>query len=202
MTTEIVRADGAMDLIVWVIVAIFWLIAQSATKKRKGGLPRPPSLPSAPPPGPRRIETDLKELFEALSGQKMDDMAQPQEPLPPIPYRETVQRSEPKAPRQRRAAKTLARAEPPPMIVAEVEAPATHVPEVHETVRHPGTYLRMAAPKTPSLTRMPRLPRVMMGENIRYGKMSASTARLFRTRKGITQAMIARVALGPPKGFG
>lgn len=191
---------------VWLVLGIIWFIAQIVSKARRSGAPRPPPVPR-PRIGPQPIEQDLKELLEALSGQPMGLPPEPPKPLPPIPYEARApQQMRPQPPKRKLKAKVRAETRAPaaaaaPPAMPDVPAPAAHPPEVPAFSRQVRTTFHIATSKGLTLPRLPKLPHLMMGENIRYAKVSHVVHQQFKTRKGIHDAMISRVVLGPPKGL-
>lgn len=185
-----------MDAIVWIVLAIIWFIAQVVTKARRSGLPRPPPVPR---PTLKPIEEDLKELLQALSGQPLELPPEPPKPLPPVPYRVRAKQA-----RHQPAHRTLAAraaAEPRPQVETPPVLPVAPAPEAPAFSKQLRTSFHVAAAKGLTLPRLPMLPRIMMGENIRYAKVTTSVHQQFKSRKGIAHAMISRVVLGPPKGL-
>lgn len=72
MTLPPLAAGVGIEGIIWIIILIFWSIAQYVQKNRAAQR-RPPSRPGMPPPPPTRpptqMETELQDLLRELTGQ-------------------------------------------------------------------------------------------------------------------------------------
>lgn len=85
-----IAAGIGIEGIIWVIILIFWSIAQYVQKsraaQRRPPIPGRPPLPQAPRPPPTKMETDLQELLRELTGQPTADQdEEEEEPIQPAP---------------------------------------------------------------------------------------------------------------------
>ena len=198
MTMEIVRADSGMDAVLWLVLGVFWLIAQAIAKFRGGGrAPRPPTILT----GEKSIEEDLKTLFEQISGQQQPPPTPPPpiaNPMKPIPY--GTDRRPPKQPHPKH--KMAGRFEPvqtmhQPAPIAARPLEVGDIPTL-SIARSRGGMLKecmfsFSAIKTPLPAARP------LGVNL-VGT-GAHLRRLIKGRKPLKQSMISRIVLGPPKAF-
>lgn len=83
-------AAGGIEVIIWLVVFLFYSLAQLANKKRKSGQPPGrPTRPARPRPPGRTAEDELKDFLEKLSGQApaAPPKPRPAPPPPPTPRR-------------------------------------------------------------------------------------------------------------------
>ena len=201
MTMEIVRADSRADAVIWLVLGVFWLIAQGISKLRGGNRPpRPPPIIT----GERSIEEDLKTLFEQISGQQQPPTSPPppppiSNPMKPIPYgtdRRLHKQHHPKR-------KTAGRVEPfqatphPEPIATEWTIEVGDIATVSTAKTRGGMFkeslMSFSAIKTPLPAAKP-MGVGMMGTG-------AHLRQMIKGRKQLKQAMISRILLGPPKAF-
>lgn len=133
--TVIVRAGGAGELIVWLVLGIIWAIAQAVTKAREK------KRPAAPPP-PRasasKMHQELEEFFAELQRQHEQGAAQP--PVaPPAPSHEI----------------RMAPAAPPPRPPVRLEQAPPPLPEVRVRKRKP---VKVPAPQKIPLPSVAQAP--------------------------------------------
>lgn len=197
MTMEIVRAESGADAVIWLVLGVFWLIAQGIAKLRGGSrAQRPPPIVT----GDRSIEEDLKTLFEQISGQQQPPPPPPTaKPMKPIPYGED--RRLPKQPHQKR--KTERGFESVQSMAKPAHVPAARPIEVGDiltisTARTRGGMFKesmfsFSAIKSPLPAALP------LGVNV-VGTGS-HLRQLIKGRKQLKQSMISRIVLGPPKAF-
>jgi hypothetical protein len=200
MTTEIVRADSGADAVIWLVLGVFWLIAQGIAKLRggKGSPPQPPPIIT----GDRSIEEDLKTLFEQISGQQQPPPPPPPitNPMKPVPY--GADRRPPRQPHPKH--KTSKRIEhvpalPEPAHVAAVKPfDVGDIPTISSSRSRGGmlkeSMFSFSAIKTPLPAALP------LGVNL--AGTGAHLRQLIKGRKRLKQSMISRIVLGPPKAFG
>lgn len=200
MTMEIVRADSGGDAIVWLVLGIFWLIAQGIAKLRGGNrsAPRPPPIIT----GDRSIEEDLKTLFEQISGQQQPPAPPPPpmaNPMKPIPF--GADRRLPKQPHPKH--KTARRFDP-------VQAADQPVPVAHERPIEVGDIATVSTARTRggmfkesmfsfSAIKTPLPAAKPMG--VGMTGTGAHLRQMIKGRKQLKQSMISRIVLGPPKAF-
>jgi hypothetical protein len=91
MTLPPLAAGVGIEGIIWVIILIFWSIAQYVQKNRAAQR-RPPMRPGVPPPPPTRpptqMETELQDLLRELTGQPplaRDEEFEDEPPAQPVP---------------------------------------------------------------------------------------------------------------------
>ena len=146
MTLPPLAAGVGIEGIIWIIILIFWSIAQYVQKNRAAQR-RPPVRPGQPPPPPVRsptqMETELQDLLRELTGQaplEQDDEVEPADPParpepPPV-----VQRAPPPPPLRPHqtlaSARKFAQAEPAP---SPARRPGT--PPVPTTIRDMSEYI-------------------------------------------------------------
>lgn len=221
MIDHVVKADSGADKIIWILLAVFWVIAQLLTKGRgKGSLPQPP--PAPPRPGPS-IEDDLKQLFETISRTAGGAEAGPKSPPPPppAPMRPIPYGFRPKPatspPPQRRPIRTrLVPTEAARVTSARPQEPSTAAPapealrpmsaaSLTETAMshraQPGSMTIPLSKVLPSAGHSFKLPAMSIATGILYARGTHGN-RVFRGRGALRRAVISRIVLGPPKAFG
>jgi hypothetical protein len=202
MTMEIVRADSGADAVIWLVLGVFWLIAQGIAKLRGGSRtpPRPPPIIA----GDRSIEEDLKTLFEQISGQQQPPPPPPpppiSNPMKPIPYGTDRRLNKQHHPKR----KTAGRVEPvqaayhPESIATERTIEVGDIATLSTAKTRGGMFkeslMSFSAIKTPLPAAKP-MGVGMMGTG-------AHLRQMIKGRKQLKQAMISRIVLGPPKAFG
>lgn len=196
---SIVRAEGAVELIVWLVIAVIWAIAQIVARARqKKDWAEPP--PAPPPNQPQ----DLDEFFKLLRQQFEAGEARPATP-PPIAKREVPVR--PSRTKGLKDSRTIvsgvvshrAPAQPsikvPPAPVSE-EPWADTIPKVTlESVRRDILSL-----KAGFSSRGLRMPDVRIASKF-HRRTSPATRTLFHSRQGLKSAFVAKVVLGAPRSF-
>lgn len=110
------------DVIIGIIIAIFWIAAQLANRKAgKNAPPQPPSAPGDPTNPQDEIRKFFEQLEKGLSGDQTQETAEPPPPAPRPPERPTVM---PRPPESRSVP-------PPPRVpapaVVQVSRPARTV---------------------------------------------------------------------------
>jgi hypothetical protein len=197
MTMEIVRAESGADAVIWLVLGVFWLIAQGIAKLRGGSrAPRPPPIVT----GDRSIEEDLKTLFEQISGQQQPPPPPPiAKPMKPIPYGED--RRPPKQPHSKRKTErgfepAQAMRQPAPFAAAR-PIEVGDIPTISTARTRGGMFkesmFSFSAIKSPLPAALP------LGVNV-VGTGS-HLRQLIKGRKQLKQSMISRIVLGPPKAF-
>ena len=201
MDFEIVKADSGSDVVIWLVLGVFWLIAQGISKLR-GGQPHPPNRPPPIITGDRSIEEDLQTLFEQLQGQAQP----PRPPTPPMaqPMKLTPQGMDRRTPKPKHSKhKPVA-----PLTPVELAVPST--PGIDENPIEVGaivtvsksrirggmfkeSLLSFSSIKTPLPAAKP-IGVSAMGTG-------AHLRQLIKGRQQLKQAMISRIVLAPPKAF-
>lgn len=222
--TVIVRADGAGELIVWVVLGVIWAIAQAVTKAREK------RRPAAPPPPPRasasKMHQELEEFFAELQRQHEQGAAQPPA-APPAPSHEI--RIVPAAPPPRPAARVEQTPPPLPEVRVRkrkpVKAPAPQKIPLPSSAQAPAPQPGRVAEPTPALVAaefdytLPTVPRgrsgasqlkmlsdskgfVMRGMSMLSSsgsRASAEIRNLFVGRSALRNALIGRIVMGPSR---
>lgn len=228
MNVEIVRADSGGEAVVWLFLAVIWVIAQLVSRARKGPS-RPPPLPGGRSP----VEDDLQRLFKTISeATRLPPTAPPTQepplsrPMRPVPYGAPPQTAKPPPPRnfearlrEAHAARATAprpqpqarapapRQAPRPSPVKPAWEPTAHEAppplEVSDISQLGATRLRAVLPNMPLLSgkgfRLRALTLPGAGSQVRP---TPARLALFQGRQALKQAVIARVVLGPPKALG
>lgn len=225
MNEPIVRAEGMGEAIFWVILAVFWVIAQIVQRLNKAA--RRQGQPSAPRPVTSAQPADLEEFFRMLQGEQAQPKppAQPEPPLSqpmrPIPYGtrpQPARAAQPKPPRKLHP--TPPARQPPPIVAATYvqrtvtltppepppaplpppppPEPVFQQPDLAEAIRNPV----MAASGRPKLLTMRSFRSPGMAPTGRTGLRTGAAleAQWFRGR-GLRQAVLSQVILGPPRGL-
>jgi hypothetical protein len=201
MTMEIVRADSGADAVIWLVLGIFWLIAQGIAKLRGGtrAPPRPPPIIT----DDHSIEEELKTLFEQINGQQQPPPPPPPPPLAnpmkPIPY--GADRRPPKHPHSKHKTSASVRSAQVMPQPAHADARPIEVGDIAtiSIARTRGGMFKesmfsFSAIKSPLPAALP------LGVNV-VGTGS-HLRKLIKGRKQLKQSMISRIVLGPPKAFG
>lgn len=88
---RIVQAGGGADALVWIVLAIFWVVAQVVSKAARR---LPPTKPQSPPrPQPRgAVPSELQDFLSSLAQLQNGPLEPPplDKPLRPIPYGQTA----------------------------------------------------------------------------------------------------------------
>jgi len=222
MTYEIVRADGGMEAIIWIVLAIVWAVAQAITKSREKRYIKEQKKRTPPPPT-GKLQSDLEEFFEELSQQ------QPQRPVPQPP---PTQQNAPPPPVRRQVPKTPLHVLPQP----QAQAPVRHVRKrqpprpappplkaprpappvirsisetdirkiaVAEGMRASQKKIRMSLGKSLMLSsKSLKLPAMQVGTfSAKRTGAPSRAATLLHGRNALRDGYISRVVLGPPRGI-
>ena len=226
MTLLPLAAGIGIEGVIWIIILIFWSIAQYVQKSRAAQR-RPPLRPGQPPPPPARppteIETELQDLLRELTGQppirraelpeeeEVEDLPEPEtppvrrvQPPPPPPPAARPVRTPPQV-----LARKVSAAPPPPRAPAwqpEIEPPVPLRPPVTEI--SDGMVAAFA-----HSGKMPGLTLSMKGLNIKAMALPSSSPsrrgggsasfRLssLRDPRTLRQMVIARAILDKPKSM-
>jgi hypothetical protein len=206
MTTLPIAAGIGIEGIIWVIILIFWGIAQVVQKSR-----RPSQRPPGQPPRPvSPMENELRDLLEQLSGQPPRTVVEEAEELPA----EMEEEEEPPPPVQRRPPPPPAR---PQRTAASVRAvrPGSPAPyqifrEVEQELpREPSAALlaeiadEMPALKPASVSQVLSMRGMAMHIPVgqtRHGRPIFNPREL-RTPHTLRQIVMARLMLDPPKAL-
>jgi hypothetical protein len=206
VTAHLVKAGGGGDALIWLVLAIIWVVAQIVSQTKRGRS-RPPTQPASPPRAPQRtFNDDLKQIMESLLQQNMPP-ADTQTPLPPIPYageaepapaatpRATQTRARPRHhPAPARAKIPAPPAAPPPR---RIPLPAEAMPPIPKT---------SASKSAVSLLRVPTvrvrgLSLPAMGTATGIGTRAPRHQKMFKGRQALRNAVINRIVLGPPRAM-
>lgn len=224
---NIVRAEtSGMEVLIWLVVTIIWIVAQLVSKSRKdrGPTPAPPTRP--PAPGLSRIPSsqpskepqDIEEFFERLREQfeagEVQPLRTPPSPPPAAPRLATSPaapaavrpKAQPAGPRHK--PKPTA-PPPPPRPPLPAQIPVV-VPETSTSPSPPG----YTAPqvsfeairrdilslKVGFSSRGLRLADVRTTSKF-HRRASPSIQRLFHGRDGLKKALIAKQVLGAPRSL-
>jgi hypothetical protein len=216
-----VAASGVEGL-VWLVVIFIWLIFQALSSAAKKKMPPPPGddapTPGAYPPQPEQAPRDeLREMIEALTGQKppmtaADDEAEDAPALPrpakrPAPARKAgaapSRFSQParkmERPVQSVASTTAPRAARPPPMPAPAPAP---VPGADAHLVHTQAALAREALRLAPLMEM-TWPRSQFQRFAIAARRTTAPSLLklqLTGRAALRQAMVSRIVLGPPGG--
>lgn len=214
MTLPPLAAGVGIEGIIWIIILIFWSIAQYVQKNRTAQR-RPPVRPGQPPPPPARpptpMETELQDLLRELTGQPPVMQEQEEEvELEPEPVRPP-----PTPPPQRTLASARKPAPPAPPPVRRAPEPvvrSTLRPPPSDTTASVGELSEgMGAAfahsgKMPGLTlKMPSvsLRGISFSGSSRPGQTPSPVLKLSSLRQPATlrQMVIGRLVLDKPKAL-
>ena len=203
-------AASGLEGLVWLVVALIWLVFQGLAHATKKKLPPPTGRPTTPDSTPEREPgMELRELFETLSGQKpgmIEPEAEEEEP-PALPRPTPLPR-----PRNFKAVLPPSRwAEPARNIMA---SPPPAIPSVRPPPAPPAEIAPAALPvfaraaMTREALRLAPLlkmkwPRSQFQHLAGAAHRTGHAAKLKRQLTGQTamrQAMVSRIVLGPPGG--
>ncbi len=216
-------AASGFEGLVWLVVIFIWFIAQGLSKAAKKNLPpaddeapTPHELPPRPAQAPR---DELREMIEALTGQKpplhepdneAEEALAPRHPAPrpalrPVPARKPptppARFSQPERklarPVQSAVSTSAPRAAKPPPMPDSAPVPAACPPPVFAPVAlaHEGLHLAPLMKMT--------WPRSQFQRFAMAARRTAAPSPLKRHLAGRTalrQAMVSRIVLGPPGG--
>jgi len=206
MTTLPIAAGIGIEGIIWVIILIFWGIAQLVQKSR-----RPSQRPPGQPPRPvSPMENELRDLLEQLSGQPPRTVEEEPEELPA----EMEEEEEPAPPVQRRPPPPPARpqrsAAPVRAVRPGSSAPYQILREVEpERPRQPSPPLlaeiadEMPAMKPASVSQVLSMRGMAMHIPVgqtRHGRPIFNPREL-RNPHTLRQIVMARLMLDPPKAL-
>jgi len=209
-------AAGGLEGLIWLIIALFWVVAQLIARGRQSGSPKPrprpePSKRRAPP-----LEQEMREFLERVGGK--EEQEQPRTPPPPPTRRETAPPEErpPRSPprtlgehasakhedaqrrmRERQRAVAAALQESAGAELPEIKARPQWGMETPGDTTHPIVTTKSFLVKLGSL-RMP-LTRVPLLTS--YQSHPSATAPRLRDNASIRRAMLHHFLLGPPKAF-
>ncbi len=211
MADQIVRADSAMDAIIWLVLAAIWAIAQLINKiaRSKKGLPPEP----AAPPEVESPEQGFEDFLESLK--KLGMIEQPP-PLPPPPPTNVPMRPIPSPHGQRTTAagarirkiapaketgrrkQTVAPPAEPPLPQPTLMAPEH--PEFHLA---PVQQFKIVVPRMELLsTRSLKISLPAVSTRPPHARAHRYLGRALKGRDALRQAVVGRIVLGPPKAFG
>lgn len=218
-----VAATGIEGL-VWLVVIFIWFIVQGLAKAKKN-LPPPEdgsaTSRSVPQPSEQTPRDELRELIEALTGQKPpmttaeedEDEEPPALPRPapkpvvlrsptppPSRFSRPPKKMERFAQRPPSAPRNLKVQPAPPPVPPPVSEPAPAVVELPPAATHAA--LTSEALRLAPLMKM-TWPRSQFQRLAGAAQRNASAARLkqqLHGRNALRQAMISRIVLGPPGG--
>ncbi len=192
---QVVKADSGKDVLIWVVLAIIWVIAQLASKLKQGKNFRPPPVLGEEP----SLEEDLDQFFATLNKSQ-----QPEPPRPPPPgvqapgpqpqRRKTVYVEKTSAKRVRTM--PLSDEIPVQPLLASAEPTPSH-PVLADSIVHgsPGQSWRtFTSAKWPSMT-LASSPTHRRRQNLRIWQITGG-------RRNLQNAVLSRVILGPPKALG
>lgn len=224
MTLLPLAAGIGIEGVIWIIILIFWSIAQYVQKSRAAQR-RPPLRPGQPPPPPARppteMETELQDLLRELTGQpplrRGEMLEEDEEVEPPAPVAPPVRRAEPPPP----PAPPVRPVRAPPQVLART-APATppRAPAWQPEVEPPGSIRPPMTEISEGMVaafahsgKMPGLTLSMKGLNIkamalpssspsrRGGGSSSFRLSSLRDPRTLRQMVIARAILDKPKSM-
>ena len=214
---RIVQAGGGADALVWIILAIFWVVAQVISKAARR---LPPSKPQSPPrPQPRgAVPSELQDFLNSLAQLQSGPIEPPplDTPLRPIPYGQTVAPPPPPQPHQpqpqtRRKHKQKAPKHVDP-VIEEVLPPTPAAPqslaEVSFDSRVEALPRAVTAQRTDTARQFLaatekafRMKMPTMTPGGQHRKPSPLLQKMLTGKAALRQAMLSRIVLGPPKAF-
>jgi hypothetical protein len=216
MTLPPLAAGVGIEGIIWVIILIFWSIAQYVQKNRAAQR-RPPMRPGVPPPPPTRpptqMETELQDLLRELTGQPPLARDEEESEVEPEPVRPAPPPPPPQPQRTLASARKPAPPAPPP--VRRAPEPAArptlrplqpdYIASVGELSEGMGAAFAHSG-KMPGLTlKMPSvsLRGISFSGSSRLGHTVMPTFKLSTLREPATlrQMMIGRMVLDKPKAL-
>lgn len=219
MPIPIVRAGGKADLIIWIVLAVFWVIAQLATRARKRPPPRIPQVPRTPATPARSVEDDLAAFFESLATAQKPPDDSLSRPMRPVPYEQPKPAPPPQlTPQGRRLIEKRPRATrkrvstaamtpspppaPPPVFIPEIPQVTLEAIPLPEAADPLNLRSRSVMPKTPLLSSKAfKMPMMKLGGSTRRGRVAPAVGEALAGRTAVRTAIITRAILGPPKAF-
>ena len=222
MSDNLVQAGGGAEAFIWIILAVFWVIAQLISKAARR---LPPTRPqSAPRPQPRQaVPSELQEFLNSIAElQREEQQRQGQPaaapppldvPMRPIPYGQTAapvaaqpppsqqfkrkqkgkQHPKATAPAQHREAVRADSVPQPP----DATPWQPHMSSLSTTQQRTDTARQFLA-ATESAFKM-KMPSMTPGSQHR--KASPRLQKMLKGKAALRQAMLSRIVLGPPKAF-
>lgn len=211
---RIVQAGGGADAFVWIILAVFWVVAQVISKAARR---LPPSKPQSPPQPhqPRgAMPSELQAFLNSLAQAQKEATEPPplDKPLRPIPYGQTVAPPPPppsqQQVRRKHKPKTAQRAT---LTLADIQSRDAAAPPAVEpaVVWHGDQHSRVAPAQKPDLSRhflaatekAFRIKTPSMTTTGQHRKTNSQLQKMLTGKAALRQAMLSRIVLGPPKAF-
>jgi hypothetical protein len=204
-------AEGDLvQLVIWIVIFLFYGLAQLLQKGKKGGNRQAPPRPRPAPASPRdelrefleslatsaEVETEEEPVFELPPEPR--PLVRPVAPPPPAHHKRERPRVEPPRPQPRpEPAPAFARApahRPEPPRAWATEAQRKDVKHyTHSTVSAKAFMVSTRGLKMPSLhVRTARSP---------HATQANATKPALRGRQALKQAMVHHIVLGPPRGL-
>lgn len=229
-----VLADISPGGAIYTLILIAWVISRLAgLRKQRRHIP-PEDMgdagPQSPGPGPKPVDAELRELFETITGQKLEPIRPPRPPGPapvtPPPLPSATRPPPPPRP-SRRLHPSLARTAPPTPAPTRRTPPAPPPPpppapeiEVRDAsgdsaaqaeaivAAARGTSVAAAAPalvfghhSAGGHALTIKLPGMRAGLSNANAGQSAHLLTSLRTTPGMRTAMAHRIVLGPPRAL-
>lgn len=203
MNMEIVRADSGADAVIWLVLGVFWLIAQAISKLRGGS--RPPPRPPPIESDERSIEEDLKTLFEQISGQQQAPPPPPPpppiaKPLKPVPYGAGKRYQRPPNVKQKSAGRFPPAQQVVPQLphaIAEAPQEILEIRALPKARSRGGMFKESTSGFNAITTPLPAL--LPLGVNTEgHGE---HLRQLIKGRRQFKRAMISQIVLGPPRAL-
>lgn len=195
-------ADSGIEGLIYIIIAVLYVISKMFRKKRGEDLPEPVEQP---PPGRQEMPEDLREMLETLTGQKFEPVRAPPPP-PPIAYappppppgdipkrrKQAAYEAERKAERK---AETKREAESQKKIY-DIGTSSQRAQSVALTVAMRSISAGMQINQMPSVT-----AGVSLSINPNAGIGGPGPLTFLKNREQLRRAIISRAVLGKPKCF-
>jgi len=221
MPDNLVQAGGGAEAVIWIVLAVFWVIAQLISRAARR---LPPTRPqSAPRPQPRQaVPSELQEFLNSIAELQREEQRQQGQPaaapppldvpMRPIPYGQTAAAVAAQPPptqqfKRKQKGKQHPKTAPARPGNAVGPEPAASAPEAvpwqprmssSSTAQQRTDTARQFLAATESAFKM-KMPTMTPGGQHR--KPSARLQKILTGKEALRQAMLSRIVLGPPKAF-
>ncbi len=208
---RIVQAGGGADAFVWIILAVFWVVAQVISKAARRLPPSKPQSPPRPHQPPGAMPSELQAFLDSLAQAQKESTEPPplDRPLRPIPYGQTV--APPPPPQQVRRKHNPRKTKPAALTQEDIRSPRTSTPPAPEpaVVWHDDQHPNAAPAHRPDLKRQFmaateqafRIKTPSMTTGGQHRKPNPHLQKMLTGKAALRQAMLSRIVLGPPKAF-